>query len=423
MALVKCPECGREKVSDSAEACPDCGYGIKVHYEKLRYEEEQKIIEEKRQKEKLAELVKQKENEEKQCVEKEQKWQVKKKKVISLIISCVTISVIVVIVKMIILPAYNYNKAMQLMNIENYQEAELVFQDLRGYRDSSIHLEVCKLEIIKRNIDNGDNLTEALQYLNSIEASKENTYIKVECLWKLAQNSYSKKEYLQTIRYLDEIGGLDNLFEDEQEAFEILEDCLYNYAMERYEIGDFNSAIVYFERIDKKNETINSYIEKSDFMLKIQGKWNCSEQGEAFEISGWTMEKIVYVYPDANETINLKNFEIRENEMIEFLSDTNPNEQMHYDISNGKLRMYMTGLTKYTNMNYHYWYYEKTDTIPEPKKEPCIGMTAEEVKASTWGEPEDINKSTYSWGVKEQWCYSGYRYIYLEDGIVTSISE
>lgn len=31
MALVKCPECGRENVSDSAEMCPDCGYGIKTH--------------------------------------------------------------------------------------------------------------------------------------------------------------------------------------------------------------------------------------------------------------------------------------------------------------------------------------------------------------------------------------------------------
>lgn len=57
------------------------------------------------------------------------------------------------------------------------------------------------------------------------------------------------------------------------------------------------------------------------------------------------------------------------------------------------------------------------------KKPPAIGMTADEVRASSWGNPKDINKDTYSWGVKEQWCYSDYRYIYLEDGIVTSISE
>lgn len=57
------------------------------------------------------------------------------------------------------------------------------------------------------------------------------------------------------------------------------------------------------------------------------------------------------------------------------------------------------------------------------KKEPAIGMTAEQVEKSTWGKPKDINKTTYSWGVSEQWVYSGYRYIYLEDGIVTAIQE
>lgn len=38
MALIICPECRRENVSDSAEACPNCGYGIKAHYEKVRLE-------------------------------------------------------------------------------------------------------------------------------------------------------------------------------------------------------------------------------------------------------------------------------------------------------------------------------------------------------------------------------------------------
>lgn len=41
MALVKCPECGRENVSDSAESCPDCGYGIKKHYEDIKKKQEE----------------------------------------------------------------------------------------------------------------------------------------------------------------------------------------------------------------------------------------------------------------------------------------------------------------------------------------------------------------------------------------------
>ncbi|MBQ6936660.1 MAG: hypothetical protein IJN49_08960 [Clostridia bacterium] len=60
----------------------------------------------------------------------------------------------------------------------------------------------------------------------------------------------------------------------------------------------------------------------------------------------------------------------------------------------------------------------ETSYIPDPS----IGMTASEVKNSTWGSPKKINKNTYSWGVREQWVYGDGRYIYLEDGVVTSIS-
>lgn len=42
MALVKCPECGKNRVSDSAEACPECGFGIKSYYNKIKFEAEQK---------------------------------------------------------------------------------------------------------------------------------------------------------------------------------------------------------------------------------------------------------------------------------------------------------------------------------------------------------------------------------------------
>ena len=34
MSLVKCPECGRENVSDSAKACPSCGFQVAEYYQK-----------------------------------------------------------------------------------------------------------------------------------------------------------------------------------------------------------------------------------------------------------------------------------------------------------------------------------------------------------------------------------------------------
>lgn len=48
MALVKCPECGKENISDAAPVCPSCGYGIKEHFEKVK---EKKALAEKQQKE------------------------------------------------------------------------------------------------------------------------------------------------------------------------------------------------------------------------------------------------------------------------------------------------------------------------------------------------------------------------------------
>lgn len=55
MSLIKCPECGKE-VSDSATNCPNCGYGIKFHYEKIELEKQQAVQKEKidRFKEKLS---------------------------------------------------------------------------------------------------------------------------------------------------------------------------------------------------------------------------------------------------------------------------------------------------------------------------------------------------------------------------------
>ena len=42
MALVICPECGKEKVSDSAVNCPDCGFPIREHFKKLYAEQQVK---------------------------------------------------------------------------------------------------------------------------------------------------------------------------------------------------------------------------------------------------------------------------------------------------------------------------------------------------------------------------------------------
>lgn len=70
-------------------------------------------------------------------------------------------------------------------------------------------------------------------------------------------------------------------------------------------------------------------------------------------------------------------------------------------------------------------HYEKVSDsieIPVETKEPEIGMSANEVYASTWGAPQKKNTTSTAYGTHEQWVYED-GYIYFEDGIVTAIQD
>lgn len=67
--------------------------------------------------------------------------------------------------------------------------------------------------------------------------------------------------------------------------------------------------------------------------------------------------------------------------------------------------------------------FEKNPNKTPQKVAPSIGMTADEVRNSTWGSPSKINATTTAKGTHEQWVYSTSRYIYLDNGIVTSIQD
>lgn len=66
------------------------------------------------------------------------------------------------------------------------------------------------------------------------------------------------------------------------------------------------------------------------------------------------------------------------------------------------------------------WSKDACDTIADKKVK--IGMNTEQAAAG-WGKPNDINRTTNSYGVREQWVYSSGSYLYFDDGVLTSISN
>lgn len=51
-----------------------------------------------------------------------------------------------------------------------------------------------------------------------------------------------------------------------------------------------------------------------------------------------------------------------------------------------------------------------------------IGMT-DDMARESWGEPRDINRTVYSFGVHEQWVYGNGSYLYFEDGKLVTIQQ
>jgi hypothetical protein len=56
------------------------------------------------------------------------------------------------------------------------------------------------------------------------------------------------------------------------------------------------------------------------------------------------------------------------------------------------------------------------------KEGVSVGMTQDEAIASSWGKPRKVNRTTTSYGVREQWVYDG-GYLYFKDGVLTSIQN
>lgn len=67
--------------------------------------------------------------------------------------------------------------------------------------------------------------------------------------------------------------------------------------------------------------------------------------------------------------------------------------------------------------------FAKAEKARKKKEGVRIGMSQQDVLDSSWGRPEKINRSTNSYGTREQWVYGGGNYLYFQDGVLTSFQN
>lgn len=194
---------------------------------------------------------------------------------------------------------------------------------------------------------------------------------------------------------------------------------IYNDAVTKYDNGEIELAQNNFSLVlDYKDS--KDYIDKIKFINKFRGTW--ASYGVTLTFNGLNL-----IYNRERAT-NLKIVEYKENLYLAGVGDaTHVPWPFIYTITPDGIIEYISvyysgndikDIDFDSNMEFIKTSDETNATL---RVKPYIGMTKEELKNDCiWGTPEDINTTTTAYGTREQWCFSGYRYVYLEDDIVTA---
>ena len=383
----------------------------------------------------------------------------KKKIVILAIISIILVCIILTV-------GYFVNKKLQLVkSINNGDFVSAGKFDENFYNNYSQNI----IDVVNKNISDKktkEALTIYENLFNYILSSKNIDYdINSELCYKYSQvdeyltqeirNDYFDTEYKYIVEQAKN-KKFDNrttymlfAFIFENEKYNTDKDTQYAFLKSKYEefkSNDTNCRIdelcyikEYFSKLNYENSS--EYIDEINRALKWQGSWIGFSDGneeEPMRLSiSYFGNKVYqdYVFNSSYTYSGTYDFKLVEDDILELTKNSG-----EPTFSNAKLRLDDEKIV-YT---YHYitrdvdiTFVRETDVnnyaIASNKvlsknpikttKVPQIGMTSSEVKSTNWGNPDKINKDTYSWGTTEQWIYNNKGYIYFRNGVVTSISE
>lgn len=443
MALINCPECDH-KVSDTAKTCPSCGYNIEAYLNKIN-------MEQKKQEE--AEAAKKRQQDRSEFMAKN-----KKKFIICFAICAVCVIAVCIYVGInnyLNSDEYKYKNAINAYNNKDYDSAINALHELGDYKDSKQIIENSKPEYAQSLFNQG-KFQDCEELLNTIiSEDKKIKALRLYTYYEQAIQKTKDKDCESAIFYFKNINNfirenkdiqLSDYTNFNQGTYENARlDCAkmaHDKGLELYKAHDYVGAAICFNFCDSVDIRLN-YNDKECIAAcrKID-----SFQGTLYILSytggdkyGWPKDlevsKSDYITVDGvNVNFNITDSNLNSKKSYTFsdidLASGYPMATFNEDPSlHIKFDAYDVIIWREDEKNRYTKYYRTEEglqyivDIEDRKYKPEIGMTKEEVLNSTWGKPKDINTSTYAWGTSEQWCYSNYRYLYFDDGILTSIQE
>ena len=327
------------------------------------------------------------------------------KKIMNIII-CICIIINIVIFYFQIKPNVDYNIAQQyLKNINNGKTInDTEYEEISKY-----------LSLNKNYKDNAENLNK-LKYLK-------------------AQKLYQQKDYDTAISLLNSIQNYNNAKELINNYSKERNEKIYNTAITLYNEGKFIESKNNFKKLSEDYNEALTYLTNIERLISIQGTWKeyksvldggkeyfpTERLADYIYINGWVLYINVgesfersYTFTINNNIISFQGTKLDTGYWINDYIFNDENTEMYHPYMDQGTGAYYIHISKDRDLS------QKELATP---KEPYIGMTEEEVLKSTWGAPIDKNRTRTKYGAHEQWIYGNGRYIYLDDGIVTSIQD
>ncbi|SYX86179.1 hypothetical protein [Paenibacillus alvei] len=395
---MKCDSCGKEIVMESV-FCNFCGTKVTESNEADAAEAAEKQGENPAPSLEIEQDI---DPEEALVISKKKLKQPKKRKRNVLIfVGVVAIFVIALGGYQFLEPYMRYHKAEAFLDNKEYELAIAAFAELEDYKDAPQMLQESKYQYAVNDMKIG-SYEIAIEKFKELQNYKDSKKQIDESMYQLGKQYFKDKKHEQAIAMFSQV------LEYKKDVRQLYVEANYSEGKKQYSNGHFDAAAAMFGN-SKNFKDSKDYLNKLSILTEFQGTWEEEDYGnKQIIIDGWNFYTVHF--PHSHETKSFQwGYTLEGND----LKSRNITYQRKLDKLVALEIMGRDTFVKISN----------SVEVPKAKPAPRVGMTEYEAQNSNWGEPTDINKTTTQNGVSEQWVYDGFKYIYLEDGVVTKIEE
>lgn len=195
----------------------------------------------------------------------QQKRNTKKRIIIITVISCLIIIGVILVSTQIIIPNYQYSRAISLYQSGEYEEAENTFLQLGDFKDSSDMVSEVQyahaMDLYENeNYERAAEMFEALgDYKNAVEMRNESKY-------NQALINFNNKDYEAAIADL-------NVLTNDEKAASLLQQVQYEYAKVLLEEQNYKAALSHFKACKGYQDTA-SILDSTATILISQENWD-----------------------------------------------------------------------------------------------------------------------------------------------------